>query len=171
MAQICSEAQMGPGHVYHYFDGKEAIIEAIIEEDLRRGLSIMEGLERDPSAFPTLMGEVLAEQVRSGFPGLGREIRAEVLAEASRNPRVAKLAGRQEESFLRILKDRLREGQKAGVIDPDLDVEVGARLLIAVARGVALSKTDPATTEALARGVQLLVARLLLWRSDSDRAE
>ena len=34
MAQISKTAGMSPGHIYHYFDNKEAIIAAIVERDM-----------------------------------------------------------------------------------------------------------------------------------------
>ena len=91
---------MGPGNVYHYFENKEAIIEAIIKEDLRRNLSLLNELGCDPGGLVLALERTVAEQVRDDFPGLGREIRAEVLAESARNPHVAAIAHGHDQALM-----------------------------------------------------------------------
>ncbi|MFN6972711.1 MAG: TetR/AcrR family transcriptional regulator, partial [Rheinheimera sp.] len=43
MAEISKTAGMSPGHIYNYFDGKEAIIAGIIEQNMADLFSLLAG--------------------------------------------------------------------------------------------------------------------------------
>ncbi|HEA15061.1 MAG TPA: TetR/AcrR family transcriptional regulator, partial [Pseudoalteromonas prydzensis] len=53
MAEISKTAGMSAGHIYNYFESKEAIIESIIEKDMEEMFSIFQQFEDHP-------GDVLA---------------------------------------------------------------------------------------------------------------
>lgn len=161
IAQICTEAGMGPGNVYHYFENKEAIIEAIIKEDLRRNLSLLNELGCDPGGLVLALERTVAEQVRDDFPGLGREIRAEVLAESARNPHVAAIAHGHDQALMGGLTDRLSDAMRLGVVNPDLDAAVTAHLLLALGRGLSLSDRHSIETQQVIEGVRYLLRQFL----------
>ncbi len=50
MGQICAEAQMSPGALYRYFPSKDAIIEAIADEERVGAVACMEHL-RGPGSI------------------------------------------------------------------------------------------------------------------------
>src|SRR5882757_2617176 len=50
MGDICAAARMSPGHLYHYFDSKEAIIEALSELRLERETATVGELTLRPNA-------------------------------------------------------------------------------------------------------------------------
>ena len=84
ISEICAEAEISPGHLYHYFDGKEAIIVAMAQSHLdalaerfqkvlARGDPIVDALVAemnwltlgDSVTKATLLFELLAESTRS----------------------------------------------------------------------------------------------------------
>ncbi|MDH2432581.1 TetR/AcrR family transcriptional regulator [Pokkaliibacter sp. MBI-7] len=88
MSAISKMARMSPGHVYHYFDSKEAIIEAIVDRDLQQFYELSENLLQVDDLLDCMMAQLHVEealQVTSCNP----LIMVEMSAEASRNARVA----------------------------------------------------------------------------------
>ena len=127
IGDICAAARMSPGHLYHYFDSKEAIIEAILESRLEREAAIVGELTMTPNADLVtavcgwLDGRV--KDVRAHGTSLGLEMRAE----SARNPAIAKIAARADRGTRKLLSRLIREGQERGQVDPGLDPDsVGA---------------------------------------------
>jgi AcrR family transcriptional regulator len=89
MAQIAQAANMSVGHIYRYLPNKEALITAIVQRDAEIALADVEALEND--ARP--IRQALQAYARRTIDRLAEPARAtlmlEVMAEASRNPRVA----------------------------------------------------------------------------------
>ncbi len=88
MSKLCKQAGMSPGHVYHYFASKEAIIEGIVRRKTDAILARVEALRKAPDVLDATIGragEGIADKLDPDFASLDMEI----LAEASRNPCVA----------------------------------------------------------------------------------
>src|SRR5260370_35024327 len=58
IGDICAAARMSPGHLYHYFDSKEAIIEAIFELRLERATTIVAELTPNDDLITGLYGRL-----------------------------------------------------------------------------------------------------------------
>ncbi|MBB1431030.1 TetR/AcrR family transcriptional regulator [Pseudoalteromonas sp. SG43-4] len=91
MAEISKTAGMSAGHIYNYFQSKEAIIESIIEKDMEEMFSIFQKFEDHP-------GDVLAALLDGLNIGVQRHmdtgscvIDLDMMAEAGRNIKVATL--------------------------------------------------------------------------------
>ena len=56
MRDIYAEANLSPGAVYHYFDSKDAIIQASFEFDYERSLALLESavISDDPMKAPAI---------------------------------------------------------------------------------------------------------------------
>jgi AcrR family transcriptional regulator len=89
MAQIAQAANMSVGHIYRYLPNKEALITAIVQRDAAIALTDVEALENDTRPIR----QALQAYARRTIDRLAEPARAtlmlEVMAEASRNPRVA----------------------------------------------------------------------------------
>ena len=89
--QISQRAGMGPGHIYHYFRNKEAIVAGIVEQRLAEVLERTDALERAGASAGVV--EACVEQVDVWIAERAASERAaielEVLAEAARNDAVA----------------------------------------------------------------------------------
>ncbi|MCR2637168.1 TetR family transcriptional regulator, partial [Salmonella enterica] len=55
MAEIARTAGMSAGHIYNYFESKEAIIESIIEQDMQEMFSIFQEFEEQPGDILTIL--------------------------------------------------------------------------------------------------------------------
>jgi len=129
IAQICDEAGISPGHLYHYFASKEAIIAAIT----RTGLDYVKARFAEVAEDQNPIGALVAELER--LKALNRTksgVLIDVLAEAARNPVVGQVLQDTSEEMSRLLAEFLRRGQAHGQIDPDLDTDVAAAMLISM---------------------------------------
>ena len=91
MAEISKTAGMSAGHIYNYFESKEAIIESIIEKDMEEMFSIFQKFEDHP-------GDVLPALIDGLNIGVQRHmdtgacvVDLDMMAEAGRNAKVASL--------------------------------------------------------------------------------
>lgn len=114
MADIAAEAKMSVGVIYRYFENKEAIIEAIVANDLAEMRAKFAEWEATPDdkLLDTVL-EVLAHAIEHKYTLCNAGMALEVLAEAGRNPRVAAIvqaADVQERELGRNLCRRLNEG-------------------------------------------------------------
>lgn len=85
MAEIASRAGISVGHIYRYFENKEAVIVAIVEADLEDAAIEIAAIEGDARAVAAHIVEHI--ELQSGPKD--RALMLEILAEAARNPRVA----------------------------------------------------------------------------------
>lgn len=88
IAQISKAAGMSPGHIYHYFENKEAIIADIVAQDLEHVLTLIAEL-RSARDVQEAMVERAAEAVSEHLDPRTAALRLEIVAEAARNPRIA----------------------------------------------------------------------------------
>jgi TetR/AcrR family transcriptional regulator, repressor for uid operon len=136
IGDICAAAQMSPGHLYHYFDSKEAIIEALYELRLEREAAIVGELTLTPNAdlITALCGwlDGRMKDVRAHGSSLGLEMRAE----SARNPTIAKIASRADRGVRELLSHLVREGQERGQVDPGLDPDSVAAVVHSIIFGL-----------------------------------
>jgi AcrR family transcriptional regulator len=91
MSQIAQAANMSVGHIYRYLPNKEALIGAIVQRDAAAALTDIEALEKDPRPIR----QALQDYARRTIDRMTKPERAtlilEMMAEASRNPSVARV--------------------------------------------------------------------------------
>ena len=129
VAQICDEAGISPGHLYHYFTSKEAIIGAIASAGLEYTKARFAEVGEDQDPIRTLVSEFerlkALNRTKSG-------VLIDVLAEAARNPAIGKILQDTSEDMRKLLAEFLRRGQAHGQIDPALDADMASALLISM---------------------------------------
>ena len=91
MAEISKTAGMSAGHIYNYFASKEAIIESIIERDMEEMFSIFQQFEDQPGDLVTVLLDGLDHGVERHTDINQGALDLEMLAEAARNEKVARL--------------------------------------------------------------------------------
>ena len=88
IAKISKAAQMSVGHIYHYFENKEAIIAAIVDRDLQRVLEIATDLINAENPLETMI-DTIDRSVAVHLHCEQEALNLEILAEAARNPKIA----------------------------------------------------------------------------------
>jgi AcrR family transcriptional regulator len=88
IAQISKTAGMSTGHIYHYFENKEAIIADIVAQDLEHLLKLTAEL-RAASDVKAAMIERAIEGVEANLDPGTAGLQLEIVAEAARNPHIA----------------------------------------------------------------------------------
>lgn len=88
IAQISKRAGMSTGHIYHYFENKEAIIAEIVAEDVQRLIQLTTEL-RHADDVKAAMVERAVEGVESNLDQGAAALHLEIVAEAARNEHIA----------------------------------------------------------------------------------
>jgi TetR/AcrR family transcriptional regulator, repressor for uid operon len=160
IAQICDEAGISPGHLYHYFASKEAIIGAIASAGLEYTKARFAEIAEDQDPIRTLVSEF--ERLKA-LNNMKSGVLLDVLAEAARNPAIGKILQETSEEMRRLMAEFLRRGQARGQIDPDLDADMASALLISMIDSlktlpIRAPTTDPKRS---ARVLDKLITRFL----------
>lgn len=113
-AEICAQAGMSPGNLFHYFPNKEAIIAAIVEEDQRETAERFVAAGRASDLYQALL-DIVDDSLRMLADPVYTRIGLEVLAEAVRNPEVFACVAQGEEvrkaELARLLAAAVERGQ------------------------------------------------------------
>lgn len=172
MAGVAAEAGMSVGHIYRYFENKEAIIAAIVERDLRATADQFARMREAPEGVVAAMVDGFDECVDQAADQVSAALFLEVMAEAARNPKVARMTANQQRATRQGLMALFASGRggelgadqiedlvdvlqlfMAGLrvraaYDPDIDHERMVRLL----RKIVTATPDPTAFEPLRPG-------------------
>jgi AcrR family transcriptional regulator len=136
IAQISKAANMSSGHIYHYFENKEAIIADIVAQDLDRLLTLTAEL-RAASDVKSAMLERAVESVEDNLDPSAAGLQLEIVAEAARNPRVADIVRTADRQCRNSLKETLRTlRQAAGHQDSEATLAGMTEALAAMFEGL-----------------------------------
>ncbi|OGR39260.1 MAG: transcriptional regulator [Desulfovibrionales bacterium GWA2_65_9] len=142
ISNICAEAKISPGHLYHYFASKEAIVGAIAEVGLEANVELLARIMAKPDAIAALVAEV--RHPKDQREKTGQVLLLDMLVEAGRNPAMAGILQEHSRKLQTLLADFIRKGQARGQIDPGLDPEVAAGIVLCVGDGMrALALRNP----------------------------
>lgn len=166
MAEIAKLAGMSPGHIYNLFENKDEIIAAIVERDCEDVVRRIGELQQEVDVLQAMLRETdKAIDEHSQVADAALEL--EVLAEASRNPRLAAVMHASQAlvhaKALGLIRQTL--GPAAAEL-PDGEIEGRALLLAALFNGLtALSvrlpdqhKRIPVMAPVMRRLLQVLLA-------------
>lgn len=133
-AEICHEAGMSPGNVFHYFPNKNSIIEAIALEDAQLFDDIFCRYETEKECIQAII-DLMKEIIELyNHPEYAR-ISIEIFAEASRNASIHEIFIENERNNKQRLIAMLKNGIKKGQIDSTLEPEKIATWLLVIADG------------------------------------
>lgn len=167
IARISQAAGMSSGHIYHYFDSKETIVEAIVKQEEGDFSELMQLLARDEGEgdFLDAMHRLMDELLNRILDPQRVALMLEIASEGARNPRVAAMLQESDrrlaQQFAALAKAR-GETAIADVDDPESRVrlEIFALLL----SGLTLrSVYSPAIDRPrIARSIKAVLT--ILWR-------
>lgn len=141
MAQISKAAGMSVGHIYHYFENKEAIISAIVDRELQYLQSIILRI-RERSAGSDLL-RATADEAQYAVHEILNDQNAplilEIIAEAARNPAVAAIVQNSDRQAMAYFKGLIEDGlRQRGVDFNERDLEGPLEVLYAVFEGFSI---------------------------------
>lgn len=133
MAEIAKTFGMSAGHIYNYFDSKEAIIEAIVARDIDEFLALTAQMQGEADLRHEMVERVDEGTDRRLDPDHA-SLQLEIVAEASRNPKIATLVRCADAT----VRQRLMELVRAAVPGPldEAEVAVRAELLLSLFEGL-----------------------------------
>jgi AcrR family transcriptional regulator len=137
MQQVCAEARMSPGALYRYFPSKEAIIEAIAEEERQKAAAVMAVLQEPGEIVDRMMRSAEAYFALMLRPG-GAELMLEICSESMRNTGVGDKFNACETDAMDLFRSVIEDARRRGEIDPDVDVEAAVTILFAIGDGLAM---------------------------------
>ena len=136
MAEISKTAGMSPGHIYNYFDGKEAIIAGIIEQNMADLFSLLAGFAECDGDLVQAMVDGADYGVEKNLNPAYAALQLEMLSEAARNDKVATLLRQADDSMRAQLKLLLAGPQGSLRTLPDAEVDARIELLASVYNGL-----------------------------------
>lgn len=130
IAMICKEAGMGPGHLYHYFPSKDAIVELIADDYLTTLHAHFDAHTEDEATATVLLSELWTMK---GWDDLAHcRITFELLAEAGRNENIRRIMIENTDSVRHLLSDTLKAGQARGDVDASFDPDQTSSVLVSI---------------------------------------
>jgi len=160
MQEICAAAGMSPGALYRYFPSKSDIILAIAEVHHRDAEDLIAGIANGADVTENLVA--LVRDV-VGRCGEDQPLTADVLAEAMRDPELARRFSDHVQHKQRRLGAAIAAGQRRGSVEAGIDPDTAARLVTVlmdglVLRAAVMREKDP---EILIAAFRAFVERLL----------
>lgn len=134
MQEICAEAGMSPGNLYRYFRSKEALIAGIAERDRAEVGQQFARADLSRGLFAVLEG--MAHHYFAERPREQVLLCTEVMAEARRNPQIARISAGFDADVRKWLGDLLRAATTRGDIPGDIDLDAVITMLMVIADGV-----------------------------------
>jgi AcrR family transcriptional regulator len=163
IALIGKTAGMSPGHIYHYFENKEAIIAAIVARDLERLLLLTEEMRAAEDVQQAMLQRV-SQGVSDNLDPATAALKLEIVAEAARNPDIAQIV-RSADLACRVgLIETLRQARhNAGHADSEKELAAMAEVLAALFEGLLIRsvRNPQQQPEGLAQLFQQLVSNLV----------
>ena len=163
MAEISKAAGMSAGHIYNYFDSKDDIIAAFVQQNTDRVSAIMRDLALQDDPLQAVLDDI-ENHVHEALDSCVWKLPLEIHAEASRNPRIAQLIQQADQharsQFIAILK---KGREQRGLVAEDALLDSRCDVFIAVFEGLHLRALHhPSLShEAVASAVRLALEPLL----------
>jgi TetR/AcrR family transcriptional repressor of uid operon len=136
---ICKEAGLSPGHLYYYFENKEALIEAVFLNEWDVGQHYLDALLHRPNCLAIYLG--LVPDTSGDLPVssvANKAFALDVLAEVSRNDTIARINRDHRKQYLAKLAEMTAAARSRGeLLDSVCDEAVVSAVdMVATARYV-----------------------------------
>ena len=141
--EICREAAITPGGLYHYFPSKEEIIKAVAEDANRRALDVLQSTAAqspDPRSALRSVGIFFFRSVyEPDFDNVAR-LDLETWGESLRNQELARILDEGRAASRKAITAVIKGAVDGGEYNPSVDPTGLANLFIAIYTGLRLSK-------------------------------
>jgi AcrR family transcriptional regulator len=138
MSEISKAAGMSAGHIYNYFDGKDAIIATFVGQNVERISALMLDLEQRDDPLQAILDDV-EKCVHENLNPDTLTLPLEIFAEASRNQAVAMQLQQADALSRSALRAIVKSGrEKRGLSNDDAVLDGRIEALIAMFQGLHL---------------------------------
>nr|WP_246263320.1 TetR/AcrR family transcriptional regulator [Caulobacter soli] len=162
MANVAAAAGQSVGQIYRYFDNKEAIIAAIVDQHLAELRETFDQLQSRPGSAADLIADHVPQMLAERLDPYRAGLVLEVAAEAARNPKIAEIlraADAQERALCRAI---LARDRKPGWSDAEFEARSDLlRILVDGLTFRAVNQPDLDRT-ALASAIRMTIHNLSL---------
>ena len=146
MAEISAAAGVSVANLYQYFETKDALVHALVEDDLAQDLAIIGRIARAASFRDGVRAAIVESLQQLRDPSYCR-LRLELLAEATRNPAIGVVVQQADERMIDALASVLERARDAGELRFKADPRSGAVMALSLFDGLA-GRPLPADAEA-----------------------
>ncbi len=140
MAEISKTAGMSPGHIYNYFDSKEAIIDAIIQRDMEEMFPVFNGFLQAEGLLMDVMLDGCEDGVDKHLDVEKGALTLEMISEAARNDKVALSLQASDTEARRLMKQLLRRDDSLVRDLPELELDSRISVMFALFGGLMIRR-------------------------------
>jgi len=170
--EICREASITPGGLYHYFANKEELIKAVIQHAAAGALQMVREAattEPDPRSALRRMGAIFLQAFyEPDFENIAR-LDLETWSEALRNPGLLEIIhesrGATRDSIAEVIQEGIRRGDLTDKIDPVALANLFAAINTGLRLGRLLGPTDVDANKVM-EALSILIRGELLPKPD-----
>jgi AcrR family transcriptional regulator len=119
-AEISAEAQISVAGLYQYFPSKDDLLQELIEQDLTDSIALVEAIMAGNDFFDSAES-ILLQAMQDERQAAMARIRLEILAEASRSPRIAAILASSDQRFTAAMVRAITLAQTKGQVAADVD--------------------------------------------------
>ncbi|WP_020671018.1 TetR/AcrR family transcriptional regulator [Amycolatopsis nigrescens] len=159
-ADICAEAGISSGSLFHYFPTKRAVFLAIFEQDGREIAAQLAKAAEAEDAWSAVLELVETQAGQVTYPDVAGLV-AEMTAHAGRDPEFAELLNRNDIALRDGLAGLLARAAEQGTVDASLDPVLAATWVSALIDTVFFRAAVDPSFDA---GEQLAMLRLIVTR-------
>ncbi|MEJ7934859.1 TetR/AcrR family transcriptional regulator [Sphingobium sp. AN558] len=160
MSRIATEAGMSVGHIYQYFENKEAIMLALCERDFDDFMLHINHIGEDAGADTDTIVKTFAHEIIWLLDNDRAALTLEVMAEAARNPRFSDLVLGVDHR-LRSALHNIIEPVLKGHAQSDIDMRIETLLVMTRCLTVHAATRPIADRRVLASGFELAFRGLI----------
>jgi len=163
MSEIAKSARMSVGHIYRYFDNKEAVIVAIVEKMTKDHLEWISSTAFNPKIADFHLKRINEKYI---FDEEERALLLEIHAEAARNPAIAQVLIDSDKKYRDLAVQMVRTQIDNKFTDEELYVRVEIMASIFESFFMRSLKKPTADPEQ----VKILISKLVetLWKPDNS---
>ncbi|TFW17732.1 TetR/AcrR family transcriptional regulator [Duganella callida] len=164
MSEISKQAGMSAGHIYNYFDSKDAIIMAFVDLQSEHVMTQLSELDSKDDPLQSMIDEAPRHIDESLDPHFF-ELPMEMCAEAARNPRIAEaMRAADVEAMARFRPIIKRERERRGLAADDALLDGRINTLVSLFHGLPVRAlhVPGMHRDALVEGYRVALKALLL---------
>ena len=141
-SEISKAANISSAGLYQYFASKDALIEALVEREIKTGLELIYKL-KDEADFFSGLDKLYHEICANDEIGMGMGLRAEIFALASRSETVSQMLGGMEKSLTQAIEEVVSRAQENNQICNTLNAHDTAKAIGCFTNGIVIQMCLP----------------------------